>query len=146
MTSHGFDLLGAEVPKPAPLSWGRGALALAAGAVGALLIPRHPVLTFLGAAALASNAHAVAVGDRTFKNAAKRMGRHVVATAGSLALPKYPAMGYVAGAIAGDLLLDGEGGGIIEEWADYEGVRTIPSRSVVDAEFTEVKPTQLVKT
>jgi hypothetical protein len=146
-TINGFDYLGAELVKPAPMSWGRGILALAAGALGAVLVPKHPMLAFLNTAALASNVHAVAKGERTAKDAIKRMGRHVVATAGSLALPKYPAMGYVAGAIAAELLIDGEGGGIIEEWSDYEGIRNTPKREVLDAEFSEVKPTKaLVRT
>lgn len=135
----GFDLLGAERAIARPMSFGRGALAIGAGLVGALLIRKHPVLAFLNAAALASNTHAVITNDRTVKGAIKRMGRHVVATAGSLALPKHPAMGYVAGAIAADLLIDDEGGGIIEEWADYEGVRSTPKKEIIDAKFSEVK-------
>ncbi len=135
----GLDMLGAEdQTATAPMSWGRAALAVAAGAVGAVAVPGHPVLAFLNAAALASNVHAVATKERTLRDAAKRMGRHVVATAGSLALPAYPGIGYVAGAIAADLLIDGEGGGIVEEWAEYEGVTD--RRDVIDAEFTEVKP------
>jgi hypothetical protein len=112
----GLDYLGAVplVQKPR-IQWGRTALTLAAGTIGALVFRKHPVLAFIDAAALASNTHAVITGDKTLKNAVRRMGCHVVATAGSLALPSYPAIGYVAGAIAGDLLLDGEGGGIVEQ-------------------------------
>lgn len=130
MYTCGLDILGAE---PAggltrPISVPSAAVSLAAGAIGALLSRKHPVLGFLGASALASNIHAVAAGDRTWKNAAKRIGKHVVAVAGSLAMPKHPAVGYVAGAVAGDLLLDGEGGGIVEEWAHYAGVREVPEK------------------
>jgi hypothetical protein len=141
-----FDLLGAETPiTPKVMTWMRGALALGTGILGAVLIPKHPVLAFLNGAALASNVHAVATGDRKLADAGKRMGRHIVATASSLALPKYPAIGYVAGAIAADMLIDGEGGGIIEEWADYEGIRSLPKKEasnqkIVDAEFTESQP------
>lgn len=137
----GFDMLGAEAPKPVvrSLSFSRTALALAAGAVGAALTPKHPVLAFLGVAAAASNAHAVVSGDRSLKDAIRRMGRHVVATAGSLSVPKYPAIAYVAGAVAGELLIDGEGGGIFEEWADYEGVKSRPRKDVIDVEFVETK-------
>jgi hypothetical protein len=117
-------------------------LALAAGALGAVLVPKHPVLAFLGTAAAASNAHAVMKRERSLKDAFKRMGRHLVATAGSLALPKYPAIGYIAGAVAGDLLLDGEGGGIIEEWTDYEGIR---SGDIIDAEIVNDNTKALVK-
>jgi hypothetical protein len=139
--SSGFDLLGAEVLKaaPRPITWTRSAVAFAAGALGVLLVPKHPVLTFLGAAAAASNAHAVLAGERTVKEALRRMGKHVVATAGSLSIPKYPGVGYVAGAVAGDLLLDGEGGGILDEFSNYEGFRSKPRGDVIDAEFTETK-------
>lgn len=138
--SSGFDCLGAEVIRPArpPVSWGRSVLAVGAGILGAVLIPKHPVLAFLNAAAVASNVHAVIQKDRTAKDAIKRVGRHIVATAGSLALPQHPAVGYIAGAIAADLLMDGEGGGIIEEWSEYEGIVDHPK--VVDAEFVEAQP------
>ncbi len=140
--SSGFDMLGAEIPVArVRMSWSRGAIALATGALGMILVPKHPVLAFLGTAAAASNAHAVITGDRTVKAAIKRMGRHVVATVGSLSVPKYPAMGYVAGAVAADLLIDNEGGGILEEWADFEGVTSSrrPKGEVIDASFVETK-------
>jgi hypothetical protein len=147
VSNSGFDLLGAELPAVAarPLSLSRGVVALGAGALGALVFRRHPALAFLNAAALASNAHAVATGDRTTKDAIKRMGRHVVATAGSLALPSYPVIGYVAGAVAADLLIDGEGGGIIEEWARYEDVVDAPREDVIDAEIVTDNTKALVK-
>jgi len=139
----GFDVLGAEVIK-APsreIPWGRSALAIGAGAIAAMFVPKHPVLAFLDTAAAVSNAHAVMAGERTWKEAVRRMGKHVVATVGALAVPKYPAMGYVAGAVGADLLIDGEGGGIIEEFTDYEGIRgkAKPRGDVIDAEFTETK-------
>jgi len=137
MTS-GFDILSAERPRR-PLPVKRTLIALAAGAIGAVLVKKHPVLAFLGTAAVASNTHAVVVGERTLKEAIKRVGRHVVATAGSLSVPKYPAMGYVAGAVAADLFIDGEGGGIIEEFTDYEGIRSSIRSEVIDAEYTETK-------
>jgi hypothetical protein len=130
------------------MSWGRGAFALAAGALGAVLVPKHPVLAFLGSAAAASNVHAVAQGDRTWKASVKRMGRHVVATVGSLSVPKHPLLGYIAGAVAADLLIDGEGGGIIEEFTDYEGIghRAPDYGDVIEAEFVETNNnTALVK-
>lgn len=134
----GFDILGAELPhRKLPVT--RTLLALVAGALGAVTVKKHPVLAFLGTAALASNAHAVAVGERSIKQAVQRLGRHVVATAGSLSVPKYPAMGYVAGAVAADMLIDGEGGGLIEEFTDYEGIRSSIKGEVIDAEYTETK-------
>lgn len=136
--THGFDILGAEVPKR-QLPIKRTLIALASGVVGMVLVKKHPVLAFLGTAAAASNAHAVISGERTVTQAIKRMGRHIVATAGSLSVSKYPALGYVAGAVAADMFIDGEGGGIIEEFADYEGIRSSLRGDVIDAEFTETK-------
>lgn len=135
---HGFDILGAEKP-PRQIPMKRTMIALAAGAIGAVLVKKHPVLAFLGTAAAASNTHAVLAGERTVKQAIQRMGKHIVATAGSLSVPKYPVMGYVAGAVAADLLIDGEGGGIIEEFTSYEGIRSTLRGDVIDAEFTETK-------
>lgn len=144
-TFNGFDLLGAEPVKPT-LSFKRLTVALASGAVGALLMPRHPVLGFLNAAAVASNALAVEEGERTWPEAIKRMGRHIVATAGSLALPTHPAMGYVAGAVAADMLIDDEGGGILEEWADFEGIPSVGSDpNIIDAEIVSDNTKALVK-
>jgi hypothetical protein len=48
-------------------------------------------------------------------------------------------MGYVAGAVAADMFIDGEGGGIIEEWTDYEGIRSSPRGEVIDVQYTETK-------
>ena len=135
----GLDLLGADTVThaPHPLPASRGIVAVAAGALGALVWRKHPALGFLNGAALASNTHAVVTGDRDWKDAVRRMGRHIVATAGSLAMPSYPVIGYVGGAIAADLLIDGDGGGIIEEWARYEN---IVDGDVIDAEIVDVKP------
>lgn len=143
--ASGFDLLGAEVIKPAPkkFMWTRTALAVAAGAVAASVFKKNPVLAFIDTAAAVSNVHAVYTGERTWKQAAKRMGRHVVATVGSLSVPKYPAAGYVAGAVAGDLFFDGEGGGIFDELSDIHAngnSNKKPDGDVIDAEFTEITP------
>lgn len=146
----GLDLLGAQpAAQPRKMPRSRFALAVAAGAIGALLVPKHRVLAFLNVAALTSNAHAVVKRERTWKDAVRRMGRHVVATAGALAMPGGAVMrgvGYVGGAVAADLLIDGEGGGIIEEWERYEGV-TSP-KDVIDATVVDVQPQTkaLVKT
>lgn len=132
--NNGFDLLGADSPAPRPIPVGRTVLAVGAGIIGALLARKHhPMLVFLNVTAATSNVHAAVTKERTWKDAARRMGRHVVATAGSLALPNYPVIGYVGAAIAADLLIDGEGGGMIEEFSNYEGIR---DRDVIDAKFT----------
>jgi hypothetical protein len=122
---------------PPPLSWSASAIAIAAGVAGALLWRKHRVLGFLGLSALASNAHAVAAGDRTWKVGAERVGRHVVATAGSLALPSHPAIGYVAAAVAAELLLDDKEGGLLVEWAHYAGVK---ERGAVPKDAIDVTP------
>jgi hypothetical protein len=149
MSDSGFDLLGAELPKTTSsgLSFSRSAVALGAGAVGAFVFRKHPMLAFLDAAALASNVHAVSQGERGWKDAVRRMGRHVVATAGSLAMPAFPAIGYVAGAVAADLLIDGQGGGIIEEWSRYEDVDSEvgDDRDIIDAEIVTDNTKALVK-
>lgn len=139
----GLDLLGAdEIPKRTKVTFGltkhaaRDTFALVAGVVGAFVGRKHPVLSFLGASATASNVHAVATGDRSVKNAARRLGRHVVATASSLTLPSHPVIGYMAGAVAADLLLNDEDGGLVGEF-----VRVTGTDGILDAEFTEVKPT-----
>jgi hypothetical protein len=146
-TFDGLDILGADAIAKPSLSLKRLSLAVTAGALGALLVPRHPVLAFMNAAALASNTLAVEEGERSWPDALKRMGRHIVATAGSLALPTYPAIGYVAGAVAADLFIDNEGGGIIEEWADFEGVSPTPPKNdnIIDAEIVSDHTKALVK-
>lgn len=121
----GLDFIGAapDAKQPHPLSLVDVGIALAAGAAGAALWRGHRVLGFLGASALGSNAHAVATGRRGWKDAARRLGKHVVATGGALALTSHPAIGYVGGAVAADLLLDGNGGGLLEEFAHYTGIQ-----------------------
>lgn len=141
---EGFDLLGAELP-PKQMTWTRGILAVAAGAVAATLVPKHPFLAALGAASIASNAHAVAKGERTAKQALRRMGRHVIATAGSLALPKYPAIGWGAGFISSGFILDEEDS-LLAEWSASEKSEKKKDDSIIDAEFTEKPDTKaLVK-
>jgi hypothetical protein len=126
----GLDLLGADDPRPSPggrtpresTSLTSSVVALAAGAAAALAARRsHPVLAFLGVAAAAGNAAAVARGERSIRDGARRVGRHAVAIVGSLAMPRYPIPGYIAGAFAGDLLFDG-GDGVVEELARRAGV------------------------
>jgi len=148
---QGFDYMGAEELQlqPPRVTWQRVVVSLVAGVLGSRLFPKHPVLSFLGSAALASNVHAAATGEKSWYGAIRRVGCHVVATAGSLALPKHPAIGYVAGAIAGDLLLDGEGGGIVEEWMRGRKQKSIDVQLVemqpVDAELVESNSKALVK-
>jgi hypothetical protein len=142
MPSYGLDMLGTESREIArPVSWSSTAIATGVGIVGAVAWRKHPVLGFLGASALASNVHAVVAGDRIWKDAGRRIGKHVMAVAGALAMPKHPAVGYVAGAVAGELLIDGDGGGIVEEWAHYAGVREAPQK----VEIVDVTPKSQVR-
>lgn len=125
---YAFDLVGAEPPvrshvRPAVVS-------LIAGFFGSILWRRHPVLGFLHAVALADNGQALAAGERTWKQAAGDVGKHVVATAGSLALPSHPAIGYVAAAVAADLLVDGRGGGILERMFEHVGLEDVVHETV----------------
>jgi hypothetical protein len=116
-------------------------LSLIAGGLGAVLVRQHPVLAFIGFSAVAGNAHAVATGVSTWKKAAERLGQHAVATAGALALPKHPVIGYVAGAVAAELLIDDEGAGVLDEWAHRAGLHRGPEK--VKAEVVEkTKPAQ----
>lgn len=128
----GLDLLGAERRRVVrPLSASSLAIAVGGGLIGCFAWRKHPVLGFMGGAALTANTHALIAGHRTWKDAATRVGQHVVATAGSLALPAHPAFGYVAAAVAADLLVDGKDGGIIEEWAHHAGA---DDSTIIDVE------------
>ena len=129
---YAFDLVGAGGPVVTPpKSHVRPAIvSLIAGFFGSLLWRRHPVLGFLHAVALADNGQALAAGERTWKQAAEDIGKHVVATAGSLALPTHPAIGYVAAAVAADLLVDGKGGGVFERMAKHSGFEDVIQETV----------------
>jgi len=135
-------MLGAEpAVQHHQFSWSRGTIAVVAGVLGAIVLRRsHPVLGFLNFSALASNTHAVVKKERRWQDAGRRMGRHFIATAGSLALPKYPIIGYVAGAVGADMLIDGEGSGVIEEWSRYTG---IGNKDVIDVDYVEEPQTAL---
>lgn len=118
-----FDSFGAEeVPKKNPMPVQRSALALGSGILGALIFRKHPVLGFIGASTIAANADAAYRKDKTPREAVQRVGQYLVGIIGALALPQHPALAFVGGFIAADALIDGEGGGVIEEWAEYGGV------------------------
>lgn len=147
-----LDLLGADSPTQPEvyrhrprLSLSGALLSIAAGAAGSLLWRKHPVLGFLGGSAVAGNVHAAATGDQSWKEAGERMGRHVVATAGSLALPAHPALGYVAAAFAADLLLDDKGGGVFADWAHHIAKREPEVIDVTPVDTTKVLANKLAK-
>lgn len=109
-----FDMLGAvSVVEPAKKeSWGAVAATVAGGIGGMLLwskFPRvgkhHPVLGLLNGFALGGNIARVVTKDITPRKAAENIGAHLVATAGSLALPSHPLIGYLAGAAGSNLFL-----------------------------------------
>ena len=119
-----FDFLGAEEEQPKnPMPANRAALTLGAGILGALIFRKHPVLGFIGASTVVANTHAVYQKDKSPREALQRVGQYIVGIAGALALPKHPALAFGAAFIAADALIDGDGGGVIEEWAKYGGVK-----------------------
>lgn len=131
-----LEMLGAETVRIRPVEMTRGnfAASVAGGFLGMILWPRHWLLGILGGSALGSNVHAVSTGRRTWKQAARRMGQHVVATAGSLAVPSHPAVAYAAAAVAADLVLDDEGHGLLSEWAHHLPGRE-QSGEILDADL-----------
>ncbi len=118
-----LDFIGATEPAAfsdhpvAPL-----AITIGAGVVGAALWRAHPVLGFLGASGLASNAHGYASSRLTLKQTGVNVGQHLAAVAGSLALGSHPAIGYVAGMLAADLILDGRSTAAANEWTQRSGI------------------------
>jgi hypothetical protein len=132
---EGLSLLGVErVPRKPSVAqiFTRYLVAAGAGALASVYVPSHPVLAAINTAAAVSNTYAAIQGERTWGKAATRMGRHVVATAGALALPVAPVVGWLAGAIAGELIFDGKGGGLLEDFvaADRRG-------DVIDGELAD---------
>lgn len=108
-----FDLIGASVSPDPPrraASLGAVAVSIGGGLLGLCLWRRHPVLGLLGGAALAGNAHGLATGERTWKEAARNLATHAAAGTASLHLPSHPALGWIGGAVAADLLLPGGAG------------------------------------
>ena len=127
----GLDLLGADTQPAArpPVALSKAlrgvGLTLGGGVLGLLAWRPHPILGALTGMVLAGNAHALVTKDKTWKQAAKRVGCHAVAVAGSLAVPAYPALAYVGASIAANLLIDSEG--LAEEWK-----RIREEREVID--------------
>lgn len=119
----GLNALGAEPILTEPTTGslvGRTAFSLLAGATAAALFNQRPVLAFIGGAAVAGNLFAFSQSERTGRQVVKNLGRHAVAIAGSLALPKYPAWGYIAGAVAGNLLLSDDEDGLFDAIIDVK--------------------------
>jgi hypothetical protein len=100
-------LLGAESPTEEPTD--ERSLTLAATlmcAVGGGLFWRaHPVLGALNGGALGSNLSRIYTRELAVGRAAANLGAHVVATSASLAMPAYPALGYLAGVVTSNLFL-----------------------------------------
>jgi hypothetical protein len=128
-----FDLIGAKDATPSlpandPVkgpsrvdAWVATAATLAGGAVGMALwsyFPRagkkHPVLGLLDGLAVGGNLARVATGEIAPRRAIENLGAHAVATASSLALPAYPAIGYVAGAAGANLFFRNRGDTYLE--------------------------------
>lgn len=149
-----LEMLGAEHPvqiRPVEMTRGNLAATFSGGLLGMILWRRHWLLGILGGSALGSNAHAVSTGRRTWKQAARRMGQHVVATAGALAVPSHPAVAYVAAAVAADLVLNGEGHGLLSEWAHHlprrgGEVEILDAETVTDPQQRKALPAPKVRT
>ena len=124
-------MLGAEVEiKDRP--WWQPLLASIAGAATvAALWKSHRNLGGMIGLVLGRNAFGVVVKDRTWQEAGRNVGQHVIATVGSLSIPSHPVMGWFAGAIAGDVLIDGHGGGLLEQWVRaIEGKKPVPVQTL----------------
>lgn len=140
MTS-GFDLLGVE-PQPvaerSATKWRPLAAAAIGGIAGAVLWRSHPILGHLGGWALGRNIYGLATKERTLPQVGRALGSHAVATAASLSLPAYPVLGYIAGAVASDLLLSGDESNFArrvyrEERRQVEGHASSPTTALVVA-------------
>ena len=110
-------ILGAEYLEQPSRPWWQPLLAMAAGgALAAALWRKHWLLAAILGTTIGRNAYGVVIKERTWETAGRNIGSQCVAIAGSLALPSHPAVGYLAGAVAGDVLIDGHGGGLLEQW------------------------------
>jgi len=109
----GFDLLGIDLEPQSiehSTKWYPIAAAAIGGIAGAVLWRSHPILGHLGGWALGRNIYGLATKERTLPQVGRTLGSHAVATAASLSLPAYPVLGYIAGAVASDLLLNSDEG------------------------------------
>lgn len=95
------DILG-PAPRTEPSRLRKALPALAGGAAGIALSSAHPVLGALLGAAAVKNAVDVATGESTTGEAARNLGKHMIATGCSLATPFTPMIGYGAGVLVGN--------------------------------------------
>jgi hypothetical protein len=90
--------------KPNGQSWVVGAT-VGGGIAGCLLWKEHPILGMLDGFAVGGNFSRVVLRQIPVRRAAENLGAHLVATTGALALPSYPALGYLSGVVASNLFL-----------------------------------------
>lgn len=109
-------LLGAEDMQGKHPWWQPLVASLGGGVLGAVLWRKHWLLATLLGTAAGRNIYGVYVKERDWKDGVRNMGQHLTATAGALALPTHPLVGYLAGAVAGEVLIDGKGNGLLEQW------------------------------
>ena len=140
----GLDVLGAE-----PITTGnkernaviRSVASLVVGSLAASMIPKHPVLGFIGASAATYNLVSVAQKETMPRDATRNMLKHAVAITGSLTMKTHPVWGYLAGAIAGNLLLDDlRHDGILDHVMPDNKKKQTEKRDVIDAESFTVEP------
>lgn len=99
-----FDLIGAQ---SASWSWVGAGVSIGGSLLGLVLWRAHPVLGFLGGAAIAGNAYELATRRQSVSQATRNLGTHAAAIAASLSVPAFPALAWIGGAVAADLLLPG---------------------------------------
>lgn len=138
----GLDVLGADPIVPENKERNaviRSVASLVVGSLAASMIPKHPVLGFIGGSAVAYNLTSLAQKEQTPRDATRNILKHAVAITGSLTMKNHPVWGYLAGSIAGNLLLDDlRHDGILDHVLPDKKKRD--KRDVIDAEAVTVEP------
>jgi len=101
---NGLLVLGADEPPRE-----NNSLKLAAGLLGGVLLGalwgKHRALGVLNGFALGNNLSRIWLREISLRRGVENVGAHLVATAGSLALPSHPVIGYLAGALGGSMFI-----------------------------------------
>lgn len=103
-----LDLLGADAapaPTPQQSAWHAMGAAIVGGVVGLLVTRDHPVVGFVTGYDVGGTLADLRAGRLDREQATRVMGRSALAAVAATSLPVSPVLGYVAGAIAGDMLL-----------------------------------------
>ena len=103
-----LDLLGADAPPdaaPQQSAWHAMGAAIVGGVVGLLMTREHPVVGFITGYDVGGTLADLRAGRLDREQATRVMGRSALAAVAATSLPVSPILGYIAGAIAGDMLL-----------------------------------------